>query len=49
MNLENLNVQEINTKELKNVDGGLALCLALAGLCLIAGFLSRRGERRRAE
>jgi hypothetical protein len=25
MNLENLNVQELNTEEMKNVDGGLSL------------------------
>ena len=34
MNLENLNVQELNTNEMKNVDGGLSAEFENDGLTL---------------
>ena len=38
MNLEKLNVQEMNTKEMKNTDGGFIFILAVVGgLLLLSG------------
>lgn len=38
MNLENLNVQEMSTKEMKSTDGGL-LGLIVAGVIVVALIL----------
>jgi hypothetical protein len=40
MNIENLDVQEMNEQEVKQVEGG-GLLLTLAGICFLAGVLSK--------